>query len=174
MISNLQMITIYVREMRRAVEFYTEKLGFVKLAEYNDGKDNYLTWVIPQPASKDDLATQIALQELADKDDPRIGSISGLVFTTQTAEEIETTYHELKSRGVHFTLDLVRHDYAKAPATRRPVSSIPMETSFCYIRNSPSRPCGTSSPNTTGKTGLRIEGLIVVFGEERGGAWRQT
>jgi catechol 2,3-dioxygenase-like lactoylglutathione lyase family enzyme len=113
MISNLQMITIYVSDMTRAVEFYTEKLGFVKLAEYNDGKDNYLTWVIPQPASKDDLATQIALQELADKNDPRIGSISGMVFTTQTAEDIESTYQELKSRGVHFTKELLRHDYGK-------------------------------------------------------------
>jgi len=44
MISNLQMITIYVRDMQRAIEFYTGKLGFVKLAEYNDGTDNYLTW----------------------------------------------------------------------------------------------------------------------------------
>jgi catechol 2,3-dioxygenase-like lactoylglutathione lyase family enzyme len=52
MISNLQMITIYVSDMARAVEFYTEKLGFVKLAEYNDGKDNYLTWVIPQLPAK--------------------------------------------------------------------------------------------------------------------------
>lgn len=107
------MITFYVRDMRRAVEFYTEKLGFVKLAEYNDGKDNYLTWVIPQPARIDDLATQIALQELADENDARIGSISGMVFTTKTAEEIETVYHELKERGVHFTMELVRHDYGK-------------------------------------------------------------
>jgi len=113
MISNLQMITIYVSDMARAVEFYTVKLGFIQVAEYNDGKDNYLTWVMPQPASKDDLATQIALQELADKNDPRIGSISGMVFTARTAEEIESTYHELKSRGVHFTLELVRHDYGK-------------------------------------------------------------
>lgn len=86
MISNLQMITIYVSDMARAVEFYAKKLGFVKLAEYNNGKGNYLTWVIPQPASKDDLATQIALQELADKNDSRIDSISGMVFTTPTAE----------------------------------------------------------------------------------------
>ncbi len=113
MISNLQMITIYVRDMARAVEFYTDKLGFVKLAEYNDGQGTYLTWVIPQPAGKDDLATQIGLQELADKSDPRIGSVSGMVFTTSTAEEIETTYHELKSRGVHFTMELVRHEYGK-------------------------------------------------------------
>lgn len=115
MISNLQMITIYVSDMARALEFYTEKLGFVKVAEYNDGGENFLTWVMPQPASRDELATQIALQELTDKNDPRIGSVSGLVFTTRTAEEIETTYDELKSRGVHFTLDLVRHDYGKGP-----------------------------------------------------------
>ena len=107
------MITIYVRDMARAVEFYTEKLGFVKLAEYNDGKDNYLTWVIPQPAGELDLATQIGLQELADKNDPPIGSISGMVFTTRTAEEIATTYEELKSRGVQFTMELVRHEYGK-------------------------------------------------------------
>lgn len=113
MISNLQMVTIYVSDMQRAVKFYTEQLGFVQVAEYNDGMDNYLTWVMPRPARADDLATQIALQELADKNDPRIGSTSGMVFTTRTAEEIETTYHELKSRGVHFTLELVRHDYGK-------------------------------------------------------------
>lgn len=115
MISNLQMITIYVRDMARAVEFYTEKLGFVKIAEYDDGGENFLTWVMPGPVSKEELATQIALQELADKDDPRIGSVSRLVFTTRTAEEIETTYHELKQRGVHLTMELVRHNYGHGP-----------------------------------------------------------
>lgn len=90
----------------------------MKLAEYDDGKDNHLIWVIPQPAREDNLATQIALQVLVDKNDPRIGTPSGrsgLVFTTQRAEEIETTYHELKSRGVHFTMELVRHNYRKGP-----------------------------------------------------------
>ena len=115
MISNLQMITIYVSDLERALEFYIGKLGFVKLAEYNDGADNHLVWVIPQAASRDDIATQIALQVLPDKNDPRIGSISGMVFTTQTADEIETTYNELKSRGVHFTMELVRHNYGKGP-----------------------------------------------------------
>ena len=115
MISNLQMITIYVSDLERALDFYTKKLGFMKLAEYDDGQENHLIWVIPQPASKDDLATQIALQELPDKNDSRIGSLSGMVFTTQTAEEIETTYQELKSRGVHFSMELVRHNYGKGP-----------------------------------------------------------
>ena len=38
-----------------------------------------------------------------------------MVFTTKTAEEIETTYHELRRRGVYFTLELVRHDYGEGP-----------------------------------------------------------
>lgn len=114
MISNLQMITIYVSDVPRAVDFYTKKLGFVQVAEYNDEKDTNIVWVMTEATKDDPLATQIGLQR-AEKGDPRIGSVSGMVFTTQTAEEIESTYHELKSRGVRFTMDLVRHGYGKGP-----------------------------------------------------------
>lgn len=112
MISNLQMITIYVSDVARAADFYTKKLGFVQVAEYNDEKDTHIIWVMTEATKDDPLATQIGLQR-AEKGDPRIGSASGMVFTTRTTEEIETTYHELKSRGVHFTMELVRHDYGK-------------------------------------------------------------
>ena len=114
MISNLQMITIYVSDVTRAVEFYTAKLGFVQVAEYNDNMDTHIVWVMPEETRDDPLATQIGLQR-ADKDDPRIGAVSGMVFTTKTAGEIESTYHELKSRGVHFTMELVRHEYGEGP-----------------------------------------------------------
>ncbi|MGQ0604398.1 MAG: VOC family protein [Anaerolineales bacterium] len=110
MISNLQMITMYVSDLERALDFYTNKLGFVNLAEYDDGQGERLIWVIPQPASKDELATQIALYAPADKSDPRIGGASGLVFT---ALDIEVTYDELKGRGVHFVKELVRQPYGK-------------------------------------------------------------
>ena len=56
-ISNL-MITIFIRDMERAVELYTEKLGFVRLTEYNDGKGNYLT--NPSTRQQRCLATQTA------------------------------------------------------------------------------------------------------------------
>lgn len=36
MINNLQMTAIYIRDMTRAVEFYTEKLGFVKVGNTNE------------------------------------------------------------------------------------------------------------------------------------------
>ncbi|MEZ4770445.1 MAG: VOC family protein [Caldilineales bacterium] len=113
MISNLQMITIYVSDVDRALAFYTSKLGFVKVAEYDDGAGTRLVWVMPEPASRDSLATQIALHAPADRSDPRIGNASGLVFTTRTADEIETTYRELKARDVPFVMDLVRHGYGE-------------------------------------------------------------
>lgn len=109
MISHLQMISIYVSDLERALDFYTQKLGFVKTAEFNDNAGTKLAWVVPQSASTIDLATEIALCEVSE-DDPRIGAVSGMVFT---ATNIEATYLELKRRGVHFTKELVRHPYGK-------------------------------------------------------------
>ena len=107
MISHLQMITIYVSDMDRSLEFYTNKFGFVKLAEFDDG-ENHLVWIIPEQSKAANLATQIALYVPADKE--KIGSASGLVFT---ADNIEQTYHELKARGVQFTMELTRHAYGQ-------------------------------------------------------------
>lgn len=109
MISHLQMITIYVSNLQRARDFYRDKLGFVQVAEFEDTV-NHLLWFMP-PESRDvDYATQIALFEPRDKADPRIGAVSGMVFT---ADDIEKTYHELKARGVTFTMELTRHSYGE-------------------------------------------------------------
>lgn len=108
MISHLQMITIYVNDLEQAVDFYNSKLGFVRTAEFEDG-DQRLVWVVPQHASKVDLASEIALYAPGEGD-PRIGAASGIVFTS---EDIEATYEQMKSRGVEFTMNLVRHSYGK-------------------------------------------------------------
>lgn len=108
MISHLQMITIFVNDLDQALDFYTNKLGFIKTAEFKD-ELQHLAWVVPGMVAKVDLATEIALFAPGEGD-PRIGSVSGVVFT---ADDIESTYNEMKSRGVVFTLDLVRHEYGK-------------------------------------------------------------
>jgi len=102
------MITIYVSDLAVALEFYTHKLGFVKTAEFKD-ENQHLAWLVPAAAATVDLATEIALFAPG-ASDPRIGSTSGIVFT---ADDIESTYKEMKSRGVHFTVELVRHPYGK-------------------------------------------------------------
>lgn len=107
MISHLQMITVYVRDMARAVQFYTEKLGFVVRSTYHD-EENYFTWVSPGPAKDAPYHTWFGLFETT-ADDPRIGTTTaGLVLT---AANVEETYHELKAAGVTITLDLFRHTY---------------------------------------------------------------
>jgi glyoxylase I family protein len=102
------MITIYVGDLERALAFYTEALGFVKTAEFNDG-DQHLVWVIPSPAADVDLSTEIALFAPGEGD-PRIGAASSIVFT---AVDIEAAYKQMKRNGVEFTLELVRHPYGK-------------------------------------------------------------
>ena len=106
MISHLQMITIYVSDLARAVDFYTNKLGFIQTVKFDDGTQ-HLVWLIPASAKDVDLATEIALYA-APAGDPRIGAASGLVFT---APDIGAAYDELKARGVPFVKDLVRHGY---------------------------------------------------------------
>ena len=107
MIKSLQMVTVYVSDLPRAVEFYTEKLGFAKTAAFSDGNMPDIVWVCPKPSSLVPLATEIGL-ELAPEGDPRIGSSRGMVFT---ADDIEAAYLQLKNKGVSFTMDLVRHEY---------------------------------------------------------------
>ncbi len=109
MISHLQMITLYVSDLERALAFYTEKLGFVPTAAFDDGAGTRLVWVVPAAAAEVALATEIALYA-APPGDPRIGAASGIVFT---APDIPAAVAALKARGVEFTLDLVRHDYGE-------------------------------------------------------------
>ena len=107
MISHLQMITIYVSDLARSLDFYVNKIGFVQTAVFDDGTTR-LAWTVPEAAKDVPLATEIALFAPDDPGDPRIGSVSGMVFT---AKDIEATYNWLKSRGVPFTMELVRHPY---------------------------------------------------------------
>ena len=109
MISHLQMITIYVTNLERSLDFYVNKLGFVQTAVFDDGVDR-LVWVVPAAAKGTKFATTLALYAPQDAQDSRIGNVSGVVFT---ADDIEATYTQLKTDGVHFTLELMRHPYGE-------------------------------------------------------------
>lgn len=108
MIAHLQMITIYVSDLARALDFYTRLLGFEQTAEFDDG-ETHLVWVCPKAAMESDLATEIALQPLP-SGDPRVGSLAGVVFSS---EDVAETYHQLKAKGVEFELNLVTHGYGR-------------------------------------------------------------
>ena len=108
MISHLQMITIYLSDLQTSLEFYTSKLGCIKTDEFQDD-EQHLIWIIPEAAKGNPQATEIALFA-PDQADSRIGSASGLVFTS---DDIEKTYHDLLEKGVTFSMQLIRHPYGE-------------------------------------------------------------
>ena len=100
MITHLQMVTVWVGDLDRAVEFYTGALGFEKYAEWDGGPGDRIVWVCPEAARPVELATGIGLAEAGPERRP--GGPTGFVFTSA---DVEFTSRELEARGVSFTLD---------------------------------------------------------------------
>ena len=98
------MVTVWVSDLPRAVEFYTRVLGFRKYAEWDAGPGDRMVWVCPEAALPLELATGIGLAEAA-AGDPRIGRSTGMVFS---APDLEAVYERLLARGAAFSVTL-RH-----------------------------------------------------------------
>lgn len=105
MISHVQLITIYVRNLEIALAFYTRRLGFQKLAEWTDGQGERLYFLAPAGAKE----TEVALYA-PPPGDARIGAASGIVFTSS---DIAATYAAMVAAGVRFTQPLTRLPYGQ-------------------------------------------------------------
>jgi predicted enzyme related to lactoylglutathione lyase len=93
MISHLKFATIPVQNQNRALDFYTEKLGFTIVADKPfDGTQRWIELRIPQAETRVVLFTP---EEHAS----RVGQFTGLSFAT---DDVEKTYQLYKSRGVEF------------------------------------------------------------------------
>lgn len=93
MISHLKFASIPVQDQNRALDFYTEKLGFVIAADKPfDGKQRWIELRIPKAETRVVLFTP-------DEHRDRVGTFSGLSFAT---DDVDGTYAEYKARGVHF------------------------------------------------------------------------
>ena len=90
MIDRISTVTVRVADQDRALEFYTDQLGFEKRMDTRDGDFRWLT-VAPPGA-----ATQIVLYQ----DPGGTGGFGGLVFHSS---DIQRTYEQLSARGVRFT-----------------------------------------------------------------------
>ena len=104
MISRLQVATVFVSDVERAIEFYVGVLGFDLVADWHGDEGDRMVFALPSGGG-----TEVGLYAPGSAD-PRIGAASGLVFT---ADDIRETVAEMKSRGVVFTRDIVMHDYGE-------------------------------------------------------------
>ena len=93
MIKQIKFLTIPVRDQKRALDFYTEKLGFTIITDQPfDGKQRWIELRIPKAETRIALFTP-------EGQEGRIGSFTGISYH---CEDVEQTYGELSSRGVLF------------------------------------------------------------------------
>ncbi len=93
MIKNIKFVTIPVRDQKRALDFYTEKLGFTIITDQPfDGKQRWIELRIPKAETRVTLFTPEGLEG-------RVGSFTGISYN---CDDVEETYRELVERGVVF------------------------------------------------------------------------
>ena len=111
-------VTLRVRDQPEALRFYTEKLGFVKCADFPYGQGQ--RWITVAPA--DEQAVQIVLQppdwfsgEVRAQHFQYAGHNPTMVFQV---EDCQATHARLQRNGVQFPLPPTEHAYGiEADAT---------------------------------------------------------
>jgi predicted enzyme related to lactoylglutathione lyase len=93
MIKNVDLVTIPVSDQKRALAFYTEKLGFTVFTDkpFND-KQRWIELKIGGAQTKVVLFTPPGQED-------RVGGFTGL---TLACDDLEATHAELSARGVEF------------------------------------------------------------------------
>lgn len=93
MIKAIKFATVPVSDQDRALEFYTQKLGFAVATDQPMGEgQRWIELRIPGARTRLVLFTPGGFQD-------RMGTFQGLTFET---DDVEKTYKELSERGVGF------------------------------------------------------------------------
>jgi predicted enzyme related to lactoylglutathione lyase len=93
MIKQIKFVSIPVADQNRALDFYTEKLGFTIITDQPfDEKQRWIELRVPK------AETRVVLFN-AEGDEKRIGSMMPMSYA---CDDIDKTYEELKGRGVDF------------------------------------------------------------------------
>ena len=93
MIKQIKFVSIPVADQNRALDFYTDKLGFTIITDQPfDEKQRWIELRIPKAETRVVLFTP-------EGDEKRIGSFMNMSYT---CDNIDKTFEELKKRGVEF------------------------------------------------------------------------
>ena len=92
MITQIKFASIAVSDQQRALDFYTQKLGFKVITDQEFGPG--MRWIELRIANAD---TKVVLFSPPGKEP---GGFQSIVFQT---DNVQKTYDELKARGVEFT-----------------------------------------------------------------------
>ena len=93
MIKQIKFISIPVTDQNRALDFYTEKLGFTIITDQPfDEKQRWIELKVPKAETRVVLFT-------AEGEEKRVGSMMNMSYA---CDDIQKTYDELSKRGVEF------------------------------------------------------------------------
>jgi predicted enzyme related to lactoylglutathione lyase len=99
----IKLTSVYVADQEKALRFYTEVLGFVKKADFNNPPFRWLT--VASPEEPDGTELQLALN-----DNPAAKAYQQAIFQQgQPAAMFDTAdvhadYERMKARGAEFTV----------------------------------------------------------------------
>ena len=92
MIKQIKLVTIPVRDQKRALEFYTEKLGFTIITDQPLGKQRWIELRIPKAETRIAIFTPEGFES-------RIGAFTGITFD---CADVHESYNDLSAKGVAF------------------------------------------------------------------------
>ena len=105
MIKAIKFVSVPVKDQDRALEFYTQKLGFQVLTDSPfDDRQRWIELGIPRADTKLVLFTPPGQE----------GQIGQLMNITFAADDVEATAKELENRGVEFVQQPQKADWGTA------------------------------------------------------------
>jgi len=99
----IKLTSIYVDDQDKALAFYTEKLGFIKKADFSQGPFRWLT--VASPEEPDGAELQLALN-----DNPAAKAYQQALFEQGqpaamfNTNDVQADYERIKARGAEFTM----------------------------------------------------------------------
>ena len=103
----IKLNSIHVDDQEKALQFYTEKLGFVKKADVSQGDYRWLTVVSPEEPE----GTELVLEP---NDNPAAKTYQQALFEQQIpatmfhTADLQADYDRLVAKGVNFTVPLTK------------------------------------------------------------------
>lgn len=104
--NNMKIIvtSIFVEDQAKALEFYTETLGFVKKHDVPTGEFRWITLVSPEEQEGTELLLEPNNHPAA-KDYQKKLYEDGIPVTMFGVEDVRKTYDRLLKQGVNFTME---------------------------------------------------------------------
>jgi catechol 2,3-dioxygenase-like lactoylglutathione lyase family enzyme len=102
-------VTLLVNDIDETVKFYTEKLGFVKRADFKAWLD--IRWVSVSPKDQPDVALTLVEADTVDKMNAVGKQTAGHVYLFLETDDVMHDYEAMQAKGVNFILKPEEHPW---------------------------------------------------------------